>query len=139
MRILTWISLTVIFLLTACGKNSPSSPAVTSSEATAPATDAQTDALRARVMWTKRLLNRTANDPMLAQSLTSTMETGGDIISFIVASAPVDGPLCYERNAVTQTWCIAIIPGTEAETYIIEGYGENLHTPLYSEQAKTSR
>lgn len=138
MRILGCISLTLALLLTACGDDAPptASPISTS---TTPATDAQTDVLRAHVMWTKQLLNRTANDPMLTQSLTSTIETGGDIISFIVASAPGDDPLCYERNAVTQAWCIAIIPGTEADTYLIEGYGENLHTPLYREQAKISR
>lgn len=127
-----WLASGLVVLLGACGEEPPP-PAPAPA---APAVDGREVALRARVTWTQQLINRTAGNAMLAESLAATASSGGDITTFIVANAPGEGIVCYRSGEVDRPWCIGVYPGSGDGEYIIEGYGENLSKPLFREKAR---
>jgi hypothetical protein len=83
----------------------------------------------ARVM----LLN-TGKDPLAAGSLASILEMGGHPVDYIAASLPEEPRFAnFEKEQPTKPWCVVVKLGKRPREYIVEGYGEDLESPLMVE------
>jgi|GEM_PF-1100335 len=94
------------------------------------------DRLQRGVRFAKITLERAGTDPMAALALQSAEDTGGDAVSYIVASLPDQDPVftSYERGRPSRPWTVVIRPGEQPRQYVIEGYGQDLEKPLYVEK-----
>lgn len=87
----------------------------------------------------KSLVNSTARNPMAALSLASMAESGGSIITYVVASLPDNETFtCYIDSPRPQPYCVTIRGGAAPGEYIIEGYGASTNKPLASGKAQVS-
>lgn len=92
--------------------------------------------LEAEVHSAKRLFDRTRTDPMASASFWSLAEMGGTEIHYLTASLPEKGEItCYAQGAPTGPWCVVVRSGPGENQVTVEGYGEKLDKPLYSEVA----
>ncbi len=91
------------------------------------------------VRYAKRLFERVNTYPPAALIFQSHVETGGDALSYVTASLPPKSDLPpYYAEEPGQPWCVVIRNGPETGTILIEGYGEDLETPLITEQVVLS-
>jgi hypothetical protein len=91
--------------------------------------------LQRGVRFAKITLERAGTDPMASLALASAEETGGDAVSYIVASLPDQDPVftSYERERPTRPWTVVVRAGAAPRQYVIEGYGTDLAKPLVTE------
>lgn len=96
------------------------------------------DRLQRGVRYAKITLEKAGTNPMAALALQSAEETGGDAVSYIVASLPGQNPVftSYERGRPSRPWTVVIRPGEGPRQYVIEGYGQDLGKPLYAETVR---
>ena len=87
------------------------------------------------VRYAKRLFERVNTDPPAALIFQDHIETGGDALSYLTASLPPKSDLPpYYADEPGQLWCVVIRDDPETGTILIEGYGEDLETPLITEE-----
>ncbi len=92
------------------------------------------DELEQGVAWAKRTLEQVNTDGMAAMSYTSLIEMGATPVDYLAANmGPGEGFSAYQwGDRPANPWTVIIYQG-EGNTFHIEGYGEDLQTPLIVE------
>lgn len=110
----------LIGLLSACGSSD----------------DAQRKQLDQAVGQVARILNDASRNPMAAAALQSTLEGGGTLNHYVVASLPDKFTHAVAMDKPSRAWSVVVKAGANPDEAKVEGYGTDLTNPLFTRTAK---
>lgn len=84
----------------------------------------------------QRILNAASREPMAAAALQSNMQMGGGVGTYLASSLPdkFSHPIDYGQPA--RAWSIVVKVTGDSNVVTVEGYGEDLKKPLFTQSAK---
>jgi hypothetical protein len=83
-----------------------------------------------------RILNDASRNLMAAAALQSTLEGGGTLIHYVVASLPDKFTHRVSMDRPEAAWSVVVHQTDNANEVIVEGYGADLTKPLLTRTAK---
>jgi len=84
------------------------------------------------VMYATKAFEQVGANPFSRATYEGIVGRGGNPAEYIKATLPKEKPPfdSFEFKTPSHPWTIVIRPGTEENEFFIEGYGEDLKTPM---------
>lgn len=84
----------------------------------------------------QRILSAPSRDPMAAAALQSNMQMGGGVGTYLASSLPDKFSHPIDYGQPEKPWSIVVKVTDDPNMVIVEGYGDDLKKPLFTQNAK---